>query len=191
MVSRLGGDCFGSPALDGKITRALGGLLRIAVGQSVGAGCRFAGTLSSQIRHIPGGGRYSFGIGAFFSESFWPFVSVGRNDCPSPEMGKRSKTTVNITARNCMTRAYPVNCRGCLLFSALRHPPSDVRSSVSKRDPRRSSGPYDVMIRINASRNSECLGERYRDDVRRLQRDHVSPPLILDSFDGRPPESGR
>ena len=40
-----------------KITRALGGRLRIAVAQSVGAGCRFAGTLSSQMRHMPAGGR--------------------------------------------------------------------------------------------------------------------------------------
>ena len=52
------------------MTRALGGRLRIAEAQSVGAGCRFAGTFSTQIRHIPGGGRYAFGTGAFFSEPF-------------------------------------------------------------------------------------------------------------------------
>lgn len=39
-----------------KITRAFGGRRRIAVAQSVGAGCRPAGTPSIQMRHIPGGG---------------------------------------------------------------------------------------------------------------------------------------
>jgi hypothetical protein len=35
--------------------------LRIAVSQLVGAGCRAAGTLLTQIRHIPAGGRYCLG----------------------------------------------------------------------------------------------------------------------------------
>jgi hypothetical protein len=45
----------------GKITRALGGRLRTALAQSVGAGWRAAGTLSIQIRHIPFGGRCASG----------------------------------------------------------------------------------------------------------------------------------
>ena len=55
---RAGVSPFASPLRPGgKMTRALGGLFRIAVAQSVGAGCRAAGTLSTQIRHMPGGGR--------------------------------------------------------------------------------------------------------------------------------------
>jgi hypothetical protein len=55
---RLGATDFASPGrAAGKMTLALGGLLRIAVAQSVGAGCRAAGTLSTQTRHMPGGGR--------------------------------------------------------------------------------------------------------------------------------------
>lgn len=49
-----------------KITRPFDGLLRIAVGQSVGAGCLDGGTLSIQIRHIPAGGRYRLGISSCF-----------------------------------------------------------------------------------------------------------------------------
>ena len=43
----------GSP----KMTRALAGRFRTAVGQSVGAACLLAGTFGSQMRHIPAGGR--------------------------------------------------------------------------------------------------------------------------------------
>src|SRR6476619_6880949 len=50
------------------MTRPLDGRLRTAVGQSVGAGCCLGGTLSSQIRHIPGGGRYALGTS---SPPFW------------------------------------------------------------------------------------------------------------------------
>ncbi len=39
-----------------KMTRPFAGRLRTAVAQSVGAACLAAGTLGSQIRHIPGGG---------------------------------------------------------------------------------------------------------------------------------------
>jgi hypothetical protein len=54
---RRGGIAFLSFGLSGpKTTRALGGRLRMAVVQSVGAGWRAAGTLSTQIRHIPLGG---------------------------------------------------------------------------------------------------------------------------------------
>src|SRR5215212_9080568 len=42
----------GSP----KITCAFAGRFRTAVGQSVGAACLLAGTLGSQIRHMPAGG---------------------------------------------------------------------------------------------------------------------------------------
>ena len=104
------GAAFCSPALPGgKITLALGGLFRMAVAQSVGAGCRLAGTLSIQMRHIPGGGRYSFGTGAFFSASFWRRESGGASDCDAPTVGKRSITVTNRKERNCIDRAYPIN----------------------------------------------------------------------------------
>jgi hypothetical protein len=44
-----------------KITRPFAGRLRTAVTQSVGAACLAAGTLGSQMRHMPGGGRRVFG----------------------------------------------------------------------------------------------------------------------------------
>jgi hypothetical protein len=50
-----------------KITRALRGWLRTALAQSVGAGCCAGGTLSSQIRHIPGGGKWVRGTEGFGS----------------------------------------------------------------------------------------------------------------------------
>ena len=56
----FGANPFGAldrPFSAGKITLALGGLLRIAVEQSVGAGCLAAGTLSTHTRHMPAGGR--------------------------------------------------------------------------------------------------------------------------------------
>ena len=40
-----------------KTTRPFRGRLRTALAQSVGAGCCDVGTLSNQIRHMPGGGR--------------------------------------------------------------------------------------------------------------------------------------
>lgn len=46
-----------SPTSFPNTTLALGGRRRMAVEQSVGAGCRAAGTPSIQIRHMPGGGR--------------------------------------------------------------------------------------------------------------------------------------
>ena len=47
---------FVAGACGPKITCAFAGRRRTAVAQSVGAGCRSAGTPSIQIRHIPGGG---------------------------------------------------------------------------------------------------------------------------------------
>jgi len=81
----------------------------MAVAQSVGAGWRLAGTLSTQIRHIPGGGRYSFGTGADFSVPFCVFASVGRNDCDAPVLGKRSMTATNRSEMDCIVPAYPVH----------------------------------------------------------------------------------
>jgi len=42
-------------------TNPFAGRLRTAVAQSVGAACLLAGTLTSQIRHMPGGGRCADG----------------------------------------------------------------------------------------------------------------------------------
>jgi hypothetical protein len=42
-------------------TKPFAGRLRTAVAQSVGAACLLAGTLTSQIRHMPGGGRCADG----------------------------------------------------------------------------------------------------------------------------------
>jgi hypothetical protein len=53
---------FSSP----KMTRPFEGRVRSAVAQSVAAGCWPAGTPSTQIRHIPGGGLWPSGIPLLF-----------------------------------------------------------------------------------------------------------------------------
>jgi hypothetical protein len=62
-VPREPGDSrFSSP----KMTRPFDGRFRTAVGQSVAAGCWPAGTPSTQIRHIPGGGLWPSGMPRLF-----------------------------------------------------------------------------------------------------------------------------
>jgi len=55
---------------------------------------------------MPGGGRYSFGMGAFFSASFCAFGSEGLSDCDSPDVGKRSRNAAKSSEMNCIGRAY-------------------------------------------------------------------------------------
>ena len=88
------------PLPAGKTTRALGGRFRIAVAQSVGAGCRAAGTLSTQMRHMPAGGRYAFGIGG--SGSF------ALADCAVPCTGTKTVRAKRRLKTCGIGRAYPV-----------------------------------------------------------------------------------
>ena len=96
-------------------TRALGGRLRIAVVQSVGAGWRVAGTLSTQIRHMPGGGMYSFGIDD--SRSFFcggrSFDFGGASDCAPAGVARMQEKAISRRDRF-MANGYPTPNTRCL-----------------------------------------------------------------------------
>src|SRR5471032_3583130 len=129
------------------MTRPLDGLLRTAVRQSVGAGCCLGGTLSSQMRHIPGGGRYAFGTS---SPDFWARALPAS---PAEQASARSR------GRRLMWSA-PTACFAMTWVTAGAARTSCARillPSVPETDPRRARRLDDVVRDIHLLRFLERL----------------------------------
>lgn len=102
------------PPSSGKITRPLGGRFLIALAQSVGAGCCAGGTLSIQMRHIPGGGRWLSGMSSLADS----LLVIGKRertgggeDCASIATGIVARAATAVSARSRRFTTAPVRTR--------------------------------------------------------------------------------
>ena len=61
--------------------------------------------------------------------------------------------------------------------------------SVTERDSRRARGEHHIVIELNALRKQQNFRDGHTHDVRRLQRDHLSPTFLRDRAHGRAAET--